>query len=114
MDFDDANGEGFGDLCKFLLTDALGGFRGLFPDLQAVVGAKFFAFGHVGFAGLIESNDAVDAAFFEFGESIERTEASIAEQDVIFFKKSPELAKKKSFVDMDAAFGEVEEGTAGQ
>ena len=108
MDFNDAKGEGFGYLCKFLLGDPFGDLSGLFPDLQAVVGAKFFAFGHVGFAGLIESNDAVDAAFFEFRESVERAEASIAKQDVIFFEKPPYLAKKKSFVDMDAAFGEVE------
>lgn len=108
MDFNDAKGEGFGYLCKFLLGDPFGDLSGLFPDLQAIVEAKFFAFGHVGFAGLIESNDAVDAAFFEFRESVERAEASIAKQDVIFFEKSPYLAKKKSFVDMDAAFGEVE------
>jgi len=59
-------------------------------------------------------NDAVDATFFEFRESVKRTETSMADQDIVFFEKSPELVKKKSFVDMDAAFGEVEQGAVGK
>ena len=85
MDLDDAEGDGVGSVGKFLLADGFGELAGFDPDLEAVVGAELFAFGHVGFAGLIESDDAVDAAFFEFCKSEVGAESSICEKDVVFF-----------------------------
>jgi hypothetical protein len=83
LDFDDANGEGLGNVGELVLADALGGLDGLGPSLKAVAGSEFFAFGYVGFAGLVESDDAVDAAIFQVGKGVVGAKSSVGEMALI-------------------------------
>ena len=66
LDFDDPDGEGVGKVGELFLAEAFGWGGGFDPDLELVVGAEFFAFGGVELTALVESDDAVDAAFLEF------------------------------------------------
>ena len=114
LDFYDADGEGLGCFGVFFFGDAFGELCGFGPGLEAVVGAEFFPLAEVDLAGLVESDDAVDAEFLELGNGVVGAEASVGEEDVALIKKLPQAAEEGDFVEVEIAFGEVKEGAAGQ
>lgn len=114
MNFHNAEGEGFRDFGKFLFGDACGRFDGLGPGLEAVVGAKLFAFCHIAVTALVEADNAVDALLFELGEGVEGAKSPVCEEDVVFFQKAPQTPEEKGLVNVVVACGEFEQGAAGE
>ena len=92
LDFYDADGEGLGCVGVFFFGDAFGELRGFGPGLEAVIGAEFL----------------------ELGDGVVGAEASVGEEDIALIKKLPQAAEEGDFVEVEIAFGEVEEGAAGE